>query len=73
MDIQNILDNYKKCTKCHTAKEITEFNKLRGECKGCRKKINQDYYHCIKAKKERVGKDEYPEELYDNTIFAGNA
>ena len=53
----------KKCTKCKTSKNYSEFYKrktnkdgLRSECKLCSKKYNSEYYNQNSSKiKERVG------------------
>jgi hypothetical protein len=52
-------ENNKLCSKCHTMKPLTEYDKvnpkksdkLRGECKACRKIINAEMY---KARREKA-------------------
>jgi len=52
--------NNKLCSKCHVMKPLTDYDKtnpkksdkLRGECKDCRKLINSLRYRERKAKKE---------------------
>lgn len=52
-------ENNKLCSKCHVMKPLTDYdktnpkhsNKLRGECKDCRKIINAQKY---KERKEKI-------------------
>ena len=42
--------NHKLCTKCNIVKNKIDFDKLRGECKLCRKEFNKKYYVTKKQK-----------------------
>jgi hypothetical protein len=50
MDIQEIFMNHKLCSKCNIVKNKIDFDKLRGECKLCRKEFNKKYYVTKKQK-----------------------
>ena len=44
LTIKNILQNFKLCKGCQETKELTDFEKGRGKCKGCTKLRKKAFY-----------------------------